>query len=106
MDQVRFFYGQESDLPISDIIPGAFYYCYDTKNTYRGTTTTSLELYSSAIGYVNGVTNQAILNTNTHCNGIITSGESLAPHRGIYFSTSLPDESQGANGDIWIVYES
>ena len=46
-EQIKFFKGEEKDLPKSGIKQGALYYCTDTGNTYIGTSTTSLKLWST-----------------------------------------------------------
>ena len=51
-EKLKFYKGFESDLPKDNIEPGALYHCTDTGNTYRGTDTNALELFSSAAGKI------------------------------------------------------
>jgi hypothetical protein len=51
-EQLKFYKGFESDLPKNNIEPGVLYHCTDTGNTYRGTDTNTLELFSSATGKI------------------------------------------------------
>lgn len=44
-------------------------------------------------------------NGNAHVSGDITSGSSVAPHRGILVGTAEPTSSTGVDGDIYIMYE-
>jgi hypothetical protein len=50
-EQLKFYKGLEKDLPTSRIEIGALYHCTDTGNTYRGISTTKMELFSNTIGF-------------------------------------------------------
>ena len=46
-DKLIFSKGLEKDLPKSNIVTGGLYYCTDTGNTYIGTSSTTMKLYST-----------------------------------------------------------
>lgn len=49
-EQIYFFKGKEANLPKTNIQIGGLYYCTDTGNTYIGTQTNKMQLYSTATG--------------------------------------------------------
>jgi hypothetical protein len=51
MENIKFYKGLEKNLPGSNIEIGALYHCTDTKNTYIGTSATTMELWSNGVAY-------------------------------------------------------
>ena len=50
-ENLKFYKGLEANLPTLGIEIGALYHCTDTGNTYRGVTSTEMELFGNTIGF-------------------------------------------------------
>lgn len=88
-ENLYFYKGLESNLPKSNIKTGALYHCTDTGNTYIGTSSTAMKLYSTKVGKAtntnggeifNDLTNNVASAQYAHAEGYKTQALKTAAH--------------------------